>query len=103
MKVGDTVRPSGYILRKLRDYWLSCGRHAEKSAAKDALKAATDKRGKVTKIEVGKYTPEIVTTAWGDGTETVGTALATEDDRYILALNRASAALWHRQPRWSHS
>ena len=47
-KIGDRVRHSGYSLKGLRDYWLSCGRHAQKSAAKDELDRKVAERGTIT-------------------------------------------------------
>lgn len=54
-RVGDRVAHSYSSLRGLRDYWLSCGRSQEKSAAKEALDKKTAERGIVTNIRKGSY------------------------------------------------
>lgn len=63
--IGTQVRPSEYALRPKRDYWLSCGRCSEKSAAKAEYEAATNKRGTITAhLEGGG-----VEVKWDNGTE----------------------------------
>jgi hypothetical protein len=47
-KIGDRVRHSGYSLKGLRDYWLSCGREPQKTSAKTELDRKVAERGTIT-------------------------------------------------------
>lgn len=64
--VGDSVRHSGYVINKVRDYWLNCGREPMKSGAKADLDKKTNARGVVEEIRQGKAA-WIVRVKWDDG------------------------------------
>lgn len=63
MKAGDTVKPSGYSIKPKQEYWLSCGRPAQKSAAKTALDEHIAKRGVIESV-----TQSGIVVKWNDGT-----------------------------------
>ena len=62
--IGTIVKPSVYAIKPKRDYWLSCGRAAQKSAAKQELDAEIDKRGILE--ETAKNGCKVI---WDNGSE----------------------------------
>ncbi len=50
LKIGDTVKHSGCVIMRARDYWLSCGRQPMKEGARADLEKKTKARGIVESV-----------------------------------------------------
>ena len=60
------VRYTEYVLRGLRDHWLSCGRSDLKATAKRAYDKKVAMRGTIVDTDYNK-----VTVLWDDGTTSI--------------------------------
>jgi hypothetical protein len=73
MNPGDKIKYSEHYLRPHRDYWLSCGRHAEKSAALEHLENLRALRGTVITHARNRFGAMVIAYRLDNGVE--GTAM----------------------------
>lgn len=67
--VGDAVGHSDDVIRRARDYFLSCGREPMRSGAEADLQKKQAARGTVTACLPGTHTPWVVEVTWEDGSK----------------------------------